>query len=75
MTDKGTFYLVLCRTAYRYCELVAIVNFGFYLGIYAMRLVNSNNAYRQKLEICLNCAYEQRFTILKVRRNVISTVI
>ena len=39
-----------------------------------MRLVNENNAYRRKSEICLNCVCEQRVTTLKVRRNVNSTV-
>ena len=33
-----------------------------------MRLVNLNNAYRMS-EICRNCACEQRFGIVKVRRN------
>ena len=40
MTDEHMFYSVLWRSAYRYCKLAVFVKFGFYLEIYAMRLVN-----------------------------------
>ena len=40
-----------------------------------MRLVKLDNSYRRESEIRYNCACEQRFATLKVRRNVISTVI
>ena len=65
----------LCPTTYRFCKLAVILKFRFYLEICTMRLVNKNSAYRSNSEIRLNCTYEQRFVILKVRRNVISTVI
>ena len=49
-----------------------LVILDFFLG---MRLLNLNNAYRRRSDICWNCAFKQRFAILNVPRNIISIVI